>query len=612
MGMRGADSTDTQPAATEHLRATLTRGRILATAGARTFERGEDYASDRRVGPVSVTSDGLAGVVRGGQRYRVSVAVSGGDVVGSCDCPMGEDGAFCKHQVALALAWLDEFMPTDPSRPPPVSMQEARSYLLGLDAPTLAEMLLAEAERDDGVAQRLLLRTATSAVTRGDLDPGVVRRAIDEALRVRGYVPYEEAWDFFQGIDDAIDLIDDVLAADDGPAAVDLTEYALRGVGAAIESVDDSDGGMGELLSRLQALHLAACTAARPDPTVLATRLFAWELHDEWGLFGGAVERYRDVLGETGLLAYRRLAESTWEGVPAVTPETTRVGADGHRAIRRIMEGLARVSGDVDELIGVMSRDLSYASRYLDIAEVCAEAGRADEALGWAERGVAAFPTRTGERLREFLIEAYHQRGRHDDAIAQAWAGFTDMPSQATYRMLRANVMRPGPPFVESWPDWKTRAVDHIHQSVATSRASRALRTGGSSPRWMFGPDGSVLVQIHLSEGDVAAAWTAAQGLDCSRELWLDLAKRREQDHPNDSIGIYQREIEASIATTNDGGYAAAVALLGRVAPLMERLGQDREYRTYVLDLRARHGRKRNLMRRLDQMRATAPTSRDG
>ena len=82
---------------------------VRRLAGAASFERGEDYFADGRIAHLEPTEDGdVVATVRGTHNYRVSLAsLDHGDVGFDCDCPMGSDGAFCKHcvAVAVALAW---------------------------------------------------------------------------------------------------------------------------------------------------------------------------------------------------------------------------------------------------------------------------------------------------------------------------------------------------------------------------------------------------------------------------------------------------------------------------------------------------------------------------
>ena len=79
-------------------------------------------------------------------------------------------------------------------------------------------------------------------------------------------------------------------------------------------------------------------------------------------------------------------------------------------SITQIMETLAEISGDIEELVAIKSRDLSSAYRFLDIAEIWLKAGQAEPALAWAERGLQAFAESPDNRLRDFLVALYLER----------------------------------------------------------------------------------------------------------------------------------------------------------------------------------------------------------
>jgi tetratricopeptide (TPR) repeat protein len=391
--------------------------------------------------------------------------------------------------------------------------------------------------------------------------------------------------------------VEDLLRDGQAAAVIELSEHALRRVEQVLESVDDSDGEMGGLLERLQELHLVACRAARPDPDELAARLFAWELGDDWEVFSGAAETYADVLGADGLAVYRRLAETEWAKVPALGPGS----GEGHPHLSRryrvtpIMESLARTAGDVDELLAVKVRDLSSAYRFLEIAQVCLGAGREDEALDWAERGVRAFPTAMDGRLRVFLAELYHRRSRPDEAMALIWAEFVGHPELERYQLLKAHAHR-----VDAWPTWRTRAIEAARASIIEEqRSARPKR----SP-WERPVDGSSLVPIHLWEGELEPAWQEAVVLGCSDALWRELAVKRESDHPADSIPIYQREVNTLLETKRNEGYEAAVKLLGRIRALMIRLDRGHDFPPNLTSVRTAHGRKRNFTKLLDNARS--------
>jgi len=46
--------------------------------------------------------------VSGTQDYELRLECDGAEMAGECSCPQGADGAFCKHCVATALAWIDD------------------------------------------------------------------------------------------------------------------------------------------------------------------------------------------------------------------------------------------------------------------------------------------------------------------------------------------------------------------------------------------------------------------------------------------------------------------------------------------------------------------------
>lgn len=151
--------------------------------------------------------------------------------------------------------------------------------------------------------------------------------------------------------------------------------------------------------------------------------------------------------------------------------------------ITSIMESLARAAGDVDELVAIKSRDVSVAHHFLEIAQVCLDAGRDDEALDWAERGVRAFPTGTDGRLRVFLAELFHGRSRHDKAMDLIWAEFVEHPSLERYQLLKAHADR-----IAAWPTWRTRALEATRASIVeeqrAARPIRQMRRQRTDRRW--------------------------------------------------------------------------------------------------------------------------------
>lgn len=260
------------------------------------------------------------------------------------------------------------------------------------------------------------------------------------------------------------------------------------------------------------------------------------------------------------------------------------------------MEQLAVQSGDVEKRVQVLSRDLSHAYLYLKIAELYRKAKKSDEALEWAEKGVAAFPVHTDSRLREFLANEYHSRGRHDEAMQIMWEDFSDYGGLEQYRQLKAHAIKTGDP--QSWMQWREKALLSIKANIASARKGQAPNL----PSWLA-VDNSELVRIFLWVKNIDAAWEAAQEGDCRAELWLALAEHRAPDHPEDALAVYRAQVEPAVQRKNNDAYAEAVEMVRQIRQLLLRMGKKDEWEQYLTSLQSTHRRLRNFMAMLEEVK---------
>lgn len=574
---------------TEH----LSPAKLKKLAGSAVFARGEAYFNSDAVSRLKMADNMLSARVAGSYPYAVKLWEEDGGMEYECSCPQGEDGNFCKHCVAVGLAWLAEDKPaggTKSAKQKKNNPWKEISEFVGLqDAETLTEWLLETAKRDDVLYENLLLRARRAAGPASTIK--AFRAAIDRAVDTGGYVDWHEASTYAAGLENIADSLAELLQQGQAAALIDLAEYAIARVEAACEYVDDSNGGeMTDMLERLGELHYKACMVARPDPAELAERLFKYELSAGFDAFYDSLRRYAKVLGKEGAARYKQLAEEEWRKVEPRTGETGRGDYDSRRwRITRIMENLAELSGDVEALVAVKSRDLSSALRYLDIAEIYRKHRQRDQALEWAERGVKAFPDQTDSRLRDFLAEEYLRRKRNDEAMRLIWAQFTERSGLGSYQKLHQFAQKVG-----LWPTFRQQALEHLDKLIVGQTGKR------QTPYYLSHT--SVLVEIYLWEKNVEAAWKTASRGSISDQLWLKLATAREADHPGDAVPVYRRLIDTAVAQTNNSSYEEAIKLVKRLKPLLERLENPADFGEYVALLRAKYKAKRNFIKLLDKL----------
>jgi uncharacterized Zn finger protein len=594
------------------LKTLLTQDVLLELAGDRSFARGEDYVRRGYVHDLALEGDSLSARVSGTEDYYVELWPEEDELQATCTCPLGIDDIFCKHCVAVGLTWLAnpqaaKISKRSRSATKAVTLQDVQHFLAQQDKSTLIQWILDRCQRDDDWRQQLLLKVASQGSQSLDLTP--FRRALRGAIAVRDLIEWNEVSDYTDGIDSVLDSIKDLL--DNHPQAViELCEDAIPLIETALNSVDDSNGEVGGVLEAFQELHYEACERARPDPIALAERLFHAELDSDFGSFSNAVETYASILGDAGLARYRELAETRWQEFPALSPNDARDWNYQRQILQRILENLATARGDLEAVVDIKRRDLSHSRTYLDIAQLYLQDGQGDRALEWAESGLKAFD-RPDERLRDFVVDEYLQRGSSEEAIGLVWHGFTQSVTLCGYQKLKLQTER-----VNQWPTWRDKALAHIRQQLATppqsptATQSRSQKTAtakptASFPAWhplgVLPRDRSLLVEIFLWEGEDNLAWQEAQAGGCSKPLWLQLAERRQQTHPEEALPIYQQEIEPLIRLTNNTAYANAVAFLQKVHDLMVRLDRQAEFQALVAHLRQSYKAKRNFIALLQQ-----------
>jgi len=567
----------------------ITRQSLKDFAGDIAFKRGEDYYLSGRVQRLHDNGNKISGVIQGSEAYRVDFEHNNGRLLPECSCPRAADGYFCKHSVALGLAWLDS--QTETGKPPKSDPWTCiRAYLTNQSPETLINLLLDTCERDDALYNSLLLK-AELACSGSEIDK-TLRQAIQRVTHISGFADWEEVQSIAAGLSEILNSLMALLTPAHAPMLIDLCEYAMEHIDTALESIDDSNGEVDGILQSLGDLHLQACEMAKSDPRDLAERLFRLETGTSMGICSFDPSTYAIALGDDGLQRYRQLVQAEFD---QLQPKQSRDRFDARRSrIIRLTELQAKADGDIEQLVKAKALDLTYAYHYLVIAEIWANAGQHDKALEWAERGLKAFPVQTDARLRDFLAAAYLQRQRHDEALQMVWLQFEERPSLQAYQKLHEIAKQ-----LRNWPQQRQRAQEKL--------ADTAARRQHENQRWNnrhTKPNTSLELEIALWETDLDTAWTAANRGECQPELLIRLAEQLAQaQRVDDAVQIYQRLIPWYVEQTNNQAYQQAAVLLSKMQSTLKSDPKTDGFSGYVAELRARFKAKRNFIKLLDQFR---------
>ncbi|HUD36612.1 MAG TPA: SWIM zinc finger family protein [Streptosporangiaceae bacterium] len=639
----------------------LTEADLLEAAGQRSYSRGLGYLD--AVADLAVRGDKITASVRGTDEYIVMLTVGrGGDLIGACDCPYGQEGFFCKHCVAVGLAYLrsaslaasggipaprtgneaegqavaltdspgpgagpapaaapasaaapprahpaapasaaapapapapahpaapvDAAAPAPAMAPPdadaPAAASGLLSWLNSLSRDDLLGLVLDQIIEDEDWRDRLFLR-ATAA----DADLETILADLADLLDPAGfgeygYVDEGESRRYASRVAAAMDVVADLIDAEQADEAIEVAEYAIDLVATGFQHALDPAGAIWAAVCSLLMGHEQACRAGQPDPEFLAEFL-AVRMINAAGLPVIDISAYREPLGPTGVAALGEIL--TAEASSSLSYHTDQA-----------LEEFLRGYGDTDALVARLSANLPpNGFGQLRIARELMAADRPDEALDWAERGLreAVASASSGAAIRpapelvDFVAERYAELGRADDALAVRRDAFAVSRDVRTYEQLRVAAGRAG---ADGWPATRNWALDLLRADADALRSDQqGLRLAGEP----------VLIDVLVAEGDGDAAWEAAPGI-ASEDQWRRIARLIEPTRPADALAIYQRQIEPLKRETGDRVYERMAALLLRARECHRRLGTEASFHSYLRALRADQKRKPKLMSVLD------------
>jgi uncharacterized Zn finger protein len=239
----------------------FTESDLRRRAGTKSFDRAADYlgaVDDLEIGPSGVTA-----VVIGAAPYEVELTVDGAELTGTCSCPYGQGGNFCKHCVAVGLRVLAGPAPADG----PARAERLDSWLAGLPHEELLDLLRGQLATDRDLRRRLEVHAAVARASAGT-DVTEVRARLADLLDVRrhaeyDHVGYRDTIAFAAQAAETVTVIRGLTTAGRAPMAVTVAREVVALLDDALDSVADSSGAIEAVADRVEQAHHEALRAAR-------------------------------------------------------------------------------------------------------------------------------------------------------------------------------------------------------------------------------------------------------------------------------------------------------------------------------------------------------------
>ncbi len=551
----------------------LSETALLKVAGDVIYARGEEYV--RYVRGLRITEFKAYASIQAKNVYQVELDWSGPLPDGSCTCPHYADGNFCKHLVATGLAAIDSGRVAVDDTTSSTAEGALEAAVQAMDVNELRELVITLAQRDDGVRRMLEIR-ATTASGDDSQAKAELEAHVRNTLVFRGFVDYRRSFEVAGVASEVLDELENHLNSGAAEIARPGLLRALTRLRKITEHADDSSGSIGDECQRAADLYARACRLGEPDPVKLATWLVKFRA-DSPGWPHLVLADFVDAFDEQALGTYRR-------AVAALDRKLADRDQFGRFEVDAMLLELADHDGDVERAVHLLSQ--REHPQYGAIIDRLRAAGRTEDAVTWIDRAVAEGRVSSRGGGNEYWLSADHvaetYRGldRIDDAVAVLRADFVRQPSVGAYRVLldfSAGVGR-----ADTEHTW---ALDHARQLASDRFAA-----------------GAVLVQLCLSDGDIEAAWQAADRYGPGW-AWRELADRGAEARPVDAADLYRPQLEKDLRYPNSKLYPDIAATLATMAELYERGGRSADFASFMAQIRQDYGRRPSLMKALDAKR---------
>lgn len=542
----------------------LSERALLEVAGDRSYARGEDYV--RYVRGLRINAEKAYASVQAKRVYTVELDWSDPQPDGFCTCPHAGDGHFCKHLVAVGLAVIDSGAVDDAT-----GVESAlEATVQSMDVDELREVVMTLARRD-GEVRRMLKVRATAASGDDTTAKDEFEAYVRNAFEFRGFVDYRESYAVAQDASQVLDELETHLNAGSAEIVRPALLCALTLLRTITENADDSSGAIGGECERAAELFAQACRLGEPDPSELARWLATFRATSPgWPTL--VLTDFVDAFDDHALKVYRAAVADV---------DRQHAGLDhwSRFEVDTMLLELADHDGDVDRSIELLNE--REHPQYGAIIARLREAGRDDEVVSWIDRAVSEGRISGQGGGNDYWLspsavaETYRGLGRIDDAIAVLRNDFVRRPTVHAFRSLldfAATIDR-----ADTERAW---ALDH----------ARELACGSGS--------GSVLVQLALSEGDVEAAWEAAESYGPGW-AWQELATQGAKDRPVAAADLYRPQLDIDLRHPNTKLYPGIAATLATMARLYEKAGRSGDFALYIAKIRQDYGRRPSLMKAL-------------
>lgn len=592
----------------------ITENMIRTGASPESFRRGEEYYREGALSNTAIQGALLSGECAGtyAPYYQVHIELDEAGIAdASCTC-LYEYGGYCKHIVALLLAYL--------RHPKSFAVRKAPAELLAdLDHSDLTAILTKLIQEQPDLYDRIETMTSVPSKSKKKrkkkVDIEVYRRHILGIVHSLDGMRMSEGYWHVGGLTNQLREVQEsavkFLDAGDAETALEILLVLLEESSRAVEYIDDSDGEFGGFVGELG--------------TPLAEAILSIELSQvERDRLVRRLEKLIDYAGDYGMEGNLHIAVQAakygWEAIPKETEPFRRTAYkvdkdedpdewdedenrdeeddfELHEWSGPAVSGLDDLTeaklnvldrqGRIEEYLAfckIEERHLHYALKLCDLKQIANAVEYARKNLSTAEEAL-----QVAQRLREsrMVVEAI-EVGEHglklngSKAGLGEWLGPVEEAQGRTKQALTA---------------WLSAFGEHL--SLETYKTIKRLAGSGWGrlrPEVMTklrkSYDKQVLAEVYLLEEE----WDEAIKVAEQRDVWYSIVETVADGvishHPEWVVQISLKHAERLMSEAKSKNYPIAAAWLKRAKQAYKLLGKTDVWKKYLEETKEKYKRR--------------------
>lgn len=564
----------------------ISDSQLVMLAGDAAFSRGVQYYQQGMVIHWDKSGSTISADVEGSELYHVALKLTKQGLSGGCNCPASEGIDFCKHCVAVALAFRAE-QAKQAQRVEGDTSDRIHAYVESLDKPSLIEALLSLIENDPVLYQQWSLK-ADAAL--GVLDYKALKKRITAAFPInRGLFRYSQVSHYFSKAEAVIEQLAEQVPQLPSVKSLALVDYALARMDKALETIDDSGGFRFHCEHLLHTLHIKTVKRLDWPADKLADYLYEKSFGGEEDRYPPIPDAYLDVLNQASQNAYHERLQQALDELPN---QTATMEWDDRYRLTRLREPLlkrAQAAGDLPAILALYQKTISDEKDCLEAAELCIAYEAWDQVAAWltyAAECEAKNNHRWQLERNRLEIRLKLHRGEADAAAEQQWGIYQHTQQLEDYRQLVTLIEahQLATDYRQQACDWLLKCITQPSEKMPFYQVQRAKDS---------------LLEIYLHEGRLDDAQALCAEHKVSAHLLYQLAKALPS--PDAQIPLYLRLVRLYVEQTNKQGYRQGIALLKELKKSLQTPAQYSAFAHMLTQLHSEFKAKRNFIKWLNE-----------